>query len=62
MAIDEHPVHMVFAPVVTEHPAIQDGRVWAGQAAKICPSWILDVCWGGERLLIGRDAQYESKG
>lgn len=26
MAIDEHPVHMVFAPVITEHPAIQDGE------------------------------------
>lgn len=50
MAIDEHPVHMVFGPVITRHPAIQDGEFWQGRRGKISPSWDsgVYVCWGGE--------------
>lgn len=56
MVIDEHPVHMVFAPVITKHPAIQDGE-FGRQTARNSASGIQCVRWGGKKLLIGLDAQ-----
>lgn len=42
MAIDEHPVHMVFAPVITEHPAIQDGEFGKADGEEFC--YLNSVC------------------
>lgn len=49
MAIDEHPVHMVFAPVITKHPGIQDGG-FGRQTARDSATWNSVRMLGRERV------------